>query len=56
MAAAAAAARAGRFRVTHRRGALGGAWRPATAASRRHEAALTVPPRRAGVWTLVAGH
>jgi len=55
MAAAAAAVRASWRRVTHRQGAQGGAWRPATAASRRHEAALTVPPRRAGVWPLVAG-
>jgi len=53
MAAAAAAARAGRRRVTHRQGAQGGAWRPATAASRRHEAALTVPPCSAGVSPLV---
>jgi len=50
MAAAAAAARAGQRRVTHRQGVQGGAWRPATAASRRHVAALTVTPRRAGVW------
>jgi len=55
MASAAAAARAGRRRVTHRQGAQGGAWQPATAASRRHLAALTVPPRRAGVRPLVAG-
>jgi len=54
MAAVAAAARAGQRRVTHRQGVQGGAWRPATAASRRHVAALTVPPRRAGVWPLMA--
>jgi len=55
MASAAAAARSGRRGVTRRQGAQGGAWRPATAASRRHFAALTVPPFRAGVWPLVVG-
>ena len=53
MAAAAAAARPGRRRVTHRQGTQGGAWRPATAASRRHEAALTVPSRSVGVSPLL---